>query len=42
MPIYKFFYSKSEPALLAGNTSERQSLTRTIAHYIKFYILLVL
>ena len=28
--------------LLAGDTSERQSLTRTITHDIKFYILLVL
>ena len=41
-PIYKFIYPESEPVLLAGDTSERQSLTRTITHYIKFYILLVL
>ena len=40
-PIYKFIYPESEP-LLAGDTSERQSLTRTITHYAKFYILLVL
>ena len=26
---------------LAGDTSERQSFTRTITHHIKFYILLV-
>ena len=39
-PIYKFIYLESEPVLLAGDTSERQSLT--ITHYIKFYILLVL
>ena len=38
-PIYKFIYPESEPVLLAGDTSERQSLTRTITHYIKFYIL---
>ena len=37
-PIYKFIYPESEPVLLAGDTSERQSLTRTITHYIKFYI----
>ena len=41
-PIYKFIYPASEPVLLAGGTSERQSLTRAITHYIKFYILLVL
>ena len=41
-PIYKFIYPESEPVLLAGDTSERQPLTTTIAHYIKFYILLVL
>ena len=41
-PIYKFIYPESEPLLLAGDMSERQSLTRTITHYIKFYILLVL
>ena len=41
-PIYKFIYLESEPVLLAGDTSERQSLTRTIIHYIKFYIILVL
>ena len=41
-PIYKFIYPESEPVLLAGDMSERQSLTRTITHYIKFYILLVL
>ena len=40
-PIYKFIYLESEPVLLAGDTSERQSLTRTITRYIKF-ILLVL
>ena len=34
-PIYKFIYSESEPVLLAGDTSERQSLTRSITHYIK-------
>ena len=39
-PIYKFIYPESEPVLLAGDTSERHSLTRTITHYIKFYILL--
>ena len=41
-PIYKFIYPESEPVLLAGDTSERQSLTKTITHYIKFYIFLVL
>ena len=41
-PIYKFIYPESEPILLAGDTSEWQSLTTTINHYIKFYILLVL
>ena len=41
-PIYKFIYPESEPGLLAGDTSERQSLTRTITHYIKVCILLVL
>ena len=41
-PIYKFTYPESEPVLLAGDTSEQQSLTRTITHYIKFSILLVL
>ena len=41
-PIYKFIYPETEPILLVGDTSERQSLTRTITHYIKFYILLVL
>ena len=25
-PIYKFIYPESEPVLLAGDTSERQSL----------------
>ena len=40
--IYKFIYPESEPVLLAGDTSEGQLLTRTITHYIKFYILLVL
>ena len=40
--IYKFIYPESEPVLLAGDTSEWQSLTRTITYYIKFYILLVL
>ena len=38
-PIYKFIYPESEPVLLAGDTSERQSLTKTITAYIKFYIL---
>ena len=41
-PIYKFIYPESEPVLLAGDTSERQSVTRTITHYNEFYILLVL
>ena len=41
-PVHKFIYPESEPVLLAGDTSERQSLTRTITRYIKFYILLVL
>ena len=40
-PINKFIYPESEPVLLARDTLERQSLTRTITHYIKFYILLV-
>ena len=40
--INKFIYPESEPVLLAGDTSEQQSLTSTITHYIKFYILLVL
>ena len=38
-PIYKFIYAESEHVLLAGDMSERQSLNRTITHYIKFYIL---
>ena len=33
-PIYKFIYPESVPVFLAGDTSERQSLTRTITHYI--------
>ena len=41
-PIYKFIYPESERVLLAGDTSERQSLTRTITHYIQFYIFLIL
>ena len=41
-PKYKFVYPESEPVLLAGDMSERQSLTTTITHYVKFYILLVL
>ena len=41
-PIYKFIYPESESVFLAGDKSERQSLTRTITHYIKFYILLAL
>ena len=41
-PIYKFIYPESEPVLLAGDKSERQSLTRTNTQYINFYILLVL
>ena len=41
-PIYKLIYPESERVLLTADTSERQSLTGTIAHYIKFYILLVL
>ena len=41
-PIYKLIYPESEPVLLVGDTSERQSVTRTITHYIKFHILLVL
>ena len=41
-PIYEFIYPESEPVLLAGETSEQQSLTGTITFYIKFYILLVL
>ena len=40
--INKFIYPESEPVLLAGDTSEQQSLTSTITQYIKFYILLVL
>ena len=42
MPTYKLIYPESEPVLLAWDTSDRQSVTRTITHYIQFYILLVL
>ena len=38
-PIYKFIYPESEPVLLAEDTSERQSLTRIITHYINFHVL---
>ena len=35
-PVYKFIYPESEPVLLAGDTSERQSLTRTITTTLSF------
>ena len=33
-PIYKFIYPESEPVLLAGDTSERQSLTFFLSFFL--------